>query len=173
VIECLPISRDEVQIFSGARQRDQIVGAIDDVDAVVIGPGPLDPKRAGLIDLARLCGERRLPTLGVCLGHQAIGMAFGAELEAVEPRHGSRSDVRFRRSRFFGLSDETVPVMRYHSLALRAVSSPLEVVAETDDGIAMAVEHQSLPMAGLQFHPDSFATPAGAQMVAAFFSATR
>jgi len=112
---------------------------------------------------------RRLPLLGICLGHQALGLAFGAKLIRVAPVHGKQSAITFSRSRLFPSFVGRQTMMRYHSLALTGIAAPLHIIAQTDDGIAMAVEHESLPMAGLQFHPDSFASPRGKELIANFF----
>ncbi len=138
--------------------------------ALVIGPGPTDPGRAGLLDVVREAAARRVPTLGICLGHQAIGMAFGARLVRVPPVHGKASRVRFGPSRSFPGIAGAHEVMRYHSLALDALPGALRAVATTSDGIVMALEHVELPLAGLQFHPDSYASPTGRAIVDAFFA---
>lgn len=166
VIERLPFSRSEIAILPGNEPVD-LAGA----SALVIGPGPLDPARAGLLGLVHAAAALRLPTLGICLGHQAIGVAFGARLVRTAPVHGSTSAVTFTESRLFPGVFGAITAMRYHSLAIAEVASPLKVIAATDDGIVMAVEHESLPMAGVQFHPDSFATRRGAELVESFFRA--
>jgi anthranilate synthase/aminodeoxychorismate synthase-like glutamine amidotransferase len=170
VVDRLPFRRDGVRIVAGS-DRAAVRSALLDAAAVLIGPGPLDPERAGLVDVVHWAAERRLPTLGICLGHQAIGVAFGAKLIRSSPMHGRRSDVEFAPSRFFPAFEGSHPVMRYHSLALADVVAPLRVIARTRDGLPMAIEHESLPIAGLQFHPDSFGTPRGAEMMASFFRA--
>ncbi|HEY3356337.1 MAG TPA: aminodeoxychorismate/anthranilate synthase component II [Polyangia bacterium] len=170
VIDRLPFARGEVAVVAGRGAGPEV---LDGADALVLGPGPTDPVRAGLLDLVHAAARRRLPTLGVCLGHQAIGLAFGARLVRTPPAHGKRTTVTFAASRFFPAFRGPQQVMRYHSLALVDVAPPLAVVATTADGIPMCVEHQELPVAGLQFHPDSFATPRGAEMLASFFQAAR
>jgi anthranilate synthase/aminodeoxychorismate synthase-like glutamine amidotransferase len=166
VIDRLPCARSAITVVAGREAgEDALAGA----DALVVGPGPTDPVRAGLVGIVRVAAQRRLPTLGICLGHQAIGLAFGARLVRTTPMHGKQSAVTFSGSRFFTAFDGPQQAMRYHSLALADVALPLRVTAQTDDGIPMAIEHATLPMAGLQFHPDSFATPRGGEMIAAFF----
>lgn len=172
VVDCLPCRREEVLLRSGRRACEWL-RLLDDVDAVVVGPGPTDPVRAGLVDLVRTVADRGTPLLGICLGHQAVGLAFGARLARVHPVHGKVSRIRFGPSRLFPGLAGPQDVMRYHSLALAGVQPPLAVVAATEDGVPMAVEHQALPVAGLQFHPDSYATPRGAEMLTAFFGAVR
>ncbi|MBM4321028.1 MAG: aminodeoxychorismate/anthranilate synthase component II [Deltaproteobacteria bacterium] len=170
VVDLLPFSRRQITIVPGrevGRRPELLAGA----DAVVIGPGPMDPLRVGLVDVVRAAAELRLPLLGICLGHQAIGLAFGSRLVRVQPMHGKLSTVTFRCSRLFSGLCGAYRAMRYHSLALAEVGRPLAVVAATDDGVPMAIEHAALPMAGLQFHPDSYATEQGFRMVASFFEA--
>jgi anthranilate synthase/aminodeoxychorismate synthase-like glutamine amidotransferase len=171
VVDRLPVSRDAVRLVPG-RAVAAAPALLDDADVVVVGPGPTDPERAGLVGVVRTAAARGLPLLGICLGHQALGLAFGARLVRAEPCHGKRSVAWFSEaSRFFSRFAGPQVVMRYHSLALADVPAPLRVVAATADGLPMAVEHASLPLAGLQFHPDSFGTPRGTQLLAAFFEA--
>jgi anthranilate synthase/aminodeoxychorismate synthase-like glutamine amidotransferase len=172
VVDRLPVPRDGIVVRPGreaARDPDGLSG----FDVVVMGPGPTDPERAGLVGVVFEAARRRLPFLGICLGHQALGLAFGARLVRVHPVHGKLSTAGFGASRCFRRFRGPVRVMRYHSLALAGVAAPLRVVAETSDGVPMAIEHETLPMAGLQFHPDSYATPRGAEMLADFFEAVR
>lgn len=163
VVDALPFARSALRIVRGA-DVDALAGA----RAVVVGPGPLDPERAGLVEFVRAAAQTGVPTLGICLGHQAIGMAFGARVARGEPVHGRTSRVRFSGSRWFDAFGET-DVMRYHSLAVTHVEAPLRVTATSAEGVVMAIEHERLPVAGLQFHPDSYATPRGRELVAAFF----
>lgn len=171
VVDRLPVARARVRVVAG-RDARLVARSLDEAELVVIGPGPQDPHRAP--HLARLVHDaaaRALPLLGVCLGHQALGVAFGAVLARATPTHGKRDAVRFAGARLFPGFDGDVEVMRYHSLALAAVPAPLRVVAATADGLCMAIEHATLPMAGVQFHPDSFGTPRGEEMLRAFFEA--
>jgi anthranilate synthase/aminodeoxychorismate synthase-like glutamine amidotransferase len=168
VIDRLPYARDDILVVPG-REVAACLDRLAAAEALVIGPGPTDPVRVGLVEVVREAAARRLPTLGICLGHQAIGLAFGARLVRTPPRHGKRSLVTFTGARLFGPLTSPQTVMRYHSLALTEVVPPLRVVATSEDGVIMAVEHEVLPMAGLQFHPDSFATPHGVEMIASFF----
>ena len=162
VVDALPFAREQIEVLGPA----EAWAALDHSDVVVMGPGPTDPIRAGLIDLVREVARRRLPFLGVCLGHQALGLAFGARLVRSSPAHGKRATAHF--SNFGGL-DGPVEVMRYHSLSLTGVAAPLKVMASLADGTVMAIEHESLPMAGVQFHPDSFGTPRGRELLASLF----
>ncbi len=144
-------------------------------DRIVISPGPGRPENAGVIVdvVKKLAGE--VPILGVCLGHQAICMAFGGVITyAKELMHGKQSEVTFEESceLFRGLP-KTGKVARYHSLALDPATKPecLAVTAVTDDGEVMAVKHKEYPVYGLQFHPESIMTPEGKQMLRNFIGA--
>lgn len=172
VIDALPFDRSEIAI-RGGREAGADPRALDGAEAVVIGPGPTDPTRAGLVGIVEEAARRRLPLLGICLGHQAIGLAFGARLVRTEPTHGKRSTASFEASRSFPGFLGPCTVMRYHSLALDGLSPPLRRVAATSDGVVMALEHQTLPIAGVQFHPDSYATPRGAELLEGFFRSLR
>jgi anthranilate synthase/aminodeoxychorismate synthase-like glutamine amidotransferase len=163
VVESLPVDRGDVLVRPGREV------ARDRADVVVVGSGPTDPVRAGIVGVVQAAARRRLPLLGICLGHQALGLAFGAELIRVLPVHGKQAGITFSRSRLFPSFVGRQTMMRYHSLALTGIKAPLHVIADTDDRIAMAVEHETLPMAGLQFHPDSFASPRGKDLIADFF----
>ena len=172
VVDCLRGCGAEVTIAPGRAASSLELRALDSLlrnaDAVVLGPGPHDPVRAGLLATVGKIIDAGKPLLGICLGHQAIGLWFGARVVRTEPVHGATSALRFGRSRFFTPLEETTPVMRYHSLALEGILAPLRCIATAEDGVVMAIEHQTLPIAGLQFHPDSFATPRGTEMVASF-----
>jgi anthranilate synthase/aminodeoxychorismate synthase-like glutamine amidotransferase len=170
VVDCLPVARGDVLVRSAADvTADPAV--LSGCQVVVVGPGPTDPVRAGIVGLVRAVADQGLPLLGVCLGHQALGLAFGACLVRVTPMHGKTSVVTVGPSRLLPGMGGDHAVMRYHSLALADVVEPLHVVAATDDGVPMVIEHTHLPLLGLQFHPDSYATPRGRAMVAAFFEA--
>lgn len=168
VVETLPFARERIQLLSGADVA-AVERALPLASAVVLGPGPTDPLRAGLVAYVHAAAARGLPLLGICLGHQALGLAFGASLLRVTPCHGEQDLALFETSRCFPGCAPEQTVMRYHSLALDDVRPPLRVVARNPGGLVMAVEHEALPMAGLQFHPDSYATPNGRALVASFF----
>jgi len=144
-------------------------------DAIVISPGPSRPERAGIsVELVRQLGPTT-PMLGVCLGHQAIGVAFGARVGRVEPVHGKRSTIfHSGRGAFRNLSSP-IFAARYHSLAIERASVPpeLEITAWSPDGIPMAVAHRTHPIQGLQFHPESILTDDGEALVANFLSQVR
>lgn len=151
--------------------------SIEEIDAlhparIILSPGPGRPEDAGvLIDVVKVLSPR-IPTLGVCLGHQAICAAFGATVTyAKKLMHGKQSLVRFdTSSQLFQNCPETAPVARYHSLAADAATMPdcLQVTAVTDDGEIMAVQHKDYPIYGVQFHPESIMTPNGKTMLENF-----
>jgi anthranilate synthase component 2 len=141
-------------------------------DGVVISPGPGRPEDAGVtLPAVRAFGERGVPLLGVCLGHQAIGAAFGGRVvRARTLMHGKTSAIHHdRRGVFRGLPDP-FEATRYHSLVVEASSCPavLEVSARTDDGEIMGLRHRSLPVEGVQFHPESILTRGGKALLANF-----
>ena len=145
-------------------------------DGIVISPGPCSPTQAGIsVALIRAAAARRkpLPLLGVCLGHQAIGEAFGAKvLQAKRLMHGKTSKVEhLGRSVFVGLNNP-VTVTRYHSLAVERASLPeqLEVTAWTDDQEIMGLAHRRLPIHGVQFHPESILTEQGHALLQNFLN---
>lgn len=134
-------------------------------ERIILSPGPGRPEDAGMIIKAVQKLGDKIPILGVCLGHQAICAAFGAEITyARQLMHGKQSEAVVDKSCpiFKGCPDK-IKVARYHSLAARADSVPdcLRVTAKTDDGEIMAVEHAKYPIFGVQFHPESILTPQG------------
>ena len=141
-------------------------------ERIILSPGPGRPEDAGVImEVARTLG-RKIPTLGVCLGHQAICAAFGATVTYAEKlMHGKQSEVRFDLNCpiFKGLP-EVAPVARYHSLAAAPDTIPeeLKVTAKTLDGTIMAVQHKEYPIYGVQFHPESILTPDGKMILKNF-----
>jgi anthranilate synthase/aminodeoxychorismate synthase-like glutamine amidotransferase len=141
---------------------------------VVISPGPRSPAEAGIsVPLVCACADATppVPVLGVCLGHQAIGVAFGGRVvRARRPVHGRATTVRSTRRGLLAALPRTFRAARYHSLVVDEATLPaaLEVVARSDEGEVMAVAHRALPVDGVQFHPESFLTPSGPAILAAF-----
>ena len=140
-------------------------------DHIILSPGPGRPEDAGIIvELARTVHD--IPILGVCLGHQAICMAYGATITyAKELMHGKQSVVAFDPdSPLFKNCPEEAPVARYHSLAADPATIPekLKITAKTRDNEVMAVQHKDYPIYGVQFHPESILTPDGKQMLKNF-----
>lgn len=139
---------------------------------IILSPGPGRPEDAGIIVEAAKTLGKEIPTLGVCLGHQAICAAFGATITyAKELMHGKQSDVEFSDScLLFKGCPKIAPVARYHSLAADTKTMPdcLEITAKTTDGEIMAVKHREYPIYGVQFHPESILTPDGRTMLKNF-----
>jgi anthranilate synthase component II len=133
-------------------------------DAIVLSPGPCTPKEAGIcLDLIKAaCGK--IPVLGVCLGHQAIGEAFGGRVvRAPAPVHGKLSEIRHTGTGIFRGINAPFQATRYHSLVVERGSLPqdLTTTADTDDGLIMGLAHKRLPVHGVQFHPESIASEHG------------
>jgi anthranilate synthase component 2 len=141
-------------------------------EAIVISPGPSRPEKAGIsVDLVRKLGPTT-PLLGVCLGHQAIGVAYGAEVIRVPPVHGKTAAVHHTKAASFAGLPSPISAARYHSLAIERASLPaeLEVTAWSDDGVVMGVRHRSHPVEGFQFHPESILTDDGEALMSAFLA---
>jgi anthranilate synthase component 2 len=139
---------------------------------IVISPGPGTPERAGQsIAVILAAEEKRIPLLGVCLGHQAIAVAHGAVVDrAPAPMHGKTSRIDHGgRGIFLGLS-RPFEATRYHSLAVREETLPpeLEVTARSEDGIVMGLRHRTLPVDGVQFHPESILSAEGPRLIENF-----
>jgi anthranilate synthase/aminodeoxychorismate synthase-like glutamine amidotransferase len=146
--------------------------AARDPDGVVLSPGPGTPERAGVtLDAVRCFAARGTPVLGVCLGHQAIGVAFGGSVaRARAPRHGKSAAIRHDGAGVFrGLADPFDAAL-YHSLVLDEAELPaaLRISARSPEGEVMGVRHRELPIEGVQFHPESVLTPCGRALVANF-----
>lgn len=133
-------------------------------DAIVLSPGPCTPNEAGIcLDLIAAAAPR-VPILGVCLGHQAIGQAFGGKVvRAPLPVHGKLSEIRHRGGSVFRGINAPFKATRYHSLVVERASLPrdLDVTAETEDGLVMGLAHNRLAVHGVQFHPESIASEHG------------
>ena len=157
-------------------------------ERLVISPGPCTPNEAGvsLGAIRALCGletslaksarpkSRRIPILGVCLGHQSIGQAFGARvIRARAPVHGKAEEITHDKSALFKGAPPRMLAGRYHSLVVEESTLPRELVvsARTSDGIVMALRHRKLPVFGVQFHPESILTPDGQTLLRNFLGA--
>ena len=141
-------------------------------DRIIISPGPGRPENAGIIVECAKTVSKKIPTLGVCLGHQAICMAYGGVITyAKELMHGKQSMTELDNDcKLFEGMDKKVPVARYHSLAADKDTIPdcFNITAVTDDGEVMAVSHKEYPIFGVQFHPESIMTPDGKKMLKNF-----
>jgi anthranilate synthase component 2 len=148
---------------------EQVIAA--DPDAIVLSPGPCTPNEAGIcLDLVEKASPT-IPILGVCLGHQAIGQAFGGEVvRAPAPVHGKLSLITHKGTGVFRGINSAFNATRYHSLVVARASMPAEltVTAEADDHLVMGLSHVSRPVHGVQFHPESIASEAGHQILRNF-----
>jgi anthranilate synthase component 2 len=170
LVQYLGELEQEVVVF----RNDQI--SLDQVEAlapayIVISPGPCTPNEAGIsVPLVqRFAGK--IPILGVCLGHQSIGQAFGGKIvHAKQVMHGKVSSVHHKNQGVFRGLEEPFAATRYHSLVIERESLPqaLEITAWTDDGEIMGVRHTSLPVEGVQFHPESILTQHGHELLRNF-----
>jgi anthranilate synthase/aminodeoxychorismate synthase-like glutamine amidotransferase len=145
-------------------------------EGIVLSPGPCTPNEAGIcLDLIRAAAER-IPVLGVCLGHQAIGQAFGAEVvRAPLPMHGKVSAILHDGSDVFAGLPSPFHATRYHSLIVRRDTLPPALVetARTEDGLIMGLRHRALPIFGVQFHPESIASEHGHHLLRNFLGLAR
>jgi para-aminobenzoate synthetase component 2 len=157
--ECVVRRNDEVALADAA-----------DYDGVLLSPGPGAPKDAGICpELVLHCAERSQPMIGVCLGHQALGEAFGATVtHASELMHGKTSQVIHDGTGVLAGLPSPFTATRYHSLAVVAETVPAElnVTGRTEGGIVMALQHRELPLYGVQFHPESVLTQGGHRLLA-------
>ncbi len=147
-----------------------------DPDALLVSPGPGRPEDAGLSnDAIRVFGERGVPVLGVCLGHQCIGQLYGgAVVRAPRVMHGKTSTISHDGAGVFAGLPNPITATRYHSLVVERDSVPdaLVVTAESEDGLVMGLRHRELPVEGVQFHPESILTESGHALLRNFLAAT-
>ena len=156
--ECTVVRNDEITVEK-ARE----------FDGVLISPGPGTPEAAGIsIDMVNFCAQEKIPLFGVCLGHQAIATAFGATVSrAPELLHGKTSVIEHNNHGVMANIPSPITVTRYHSLAIEPATLPseIEVTSTTDSGIVMSIQHKTLPIPGVQFHPESVLTEHGHKML--------
>jgi anthranilate synthase component 2 len=168
--QALSLLAPEVCIVRNDRITIEEIEAMD-VDGIVLSPGPGTPEEAGIcIDLIQQLGVK-IPILGVCLGHQAIGAAFGAKVKRADfILHGKESFVFHRKGVLFKNVSLPFKAGRYHSLIVNQEDLPPTLVVEAEDaaGYIMALSHCTLPIFGVQFHPESILTPEGPQILTAF-----
>ena len=160
------------------RRNDEMAPTdLDGFDGVLTSPGPSTPESAGVsVPVVAECARRRLPLFGVCLGHQAIAVAFGATVtRAGELLHGKTSEVHHKGEGALSGLPDPFTATRYHSLAVveQTLPAELEVTARTASGVVMAMRHTSLPIEGVQFHPESILTESGHDLLANFLSLAR
>ena len=162
----------ELQVHRNDRITVDEVAALQP-EKIVISPGPCTPNEAGIsMELAVRLGPKT-PLLGVCLGHQAIGQAFGGVVvRAPGIMHGKTSEIHHDGQRLFADLPNPFTATRYHSLVVERGTLPgcLEVVAETDDGVIMGIRHRDYPVQGVQFHPESILTGEGKRLLANFLN---
>ena len=143
-------------------------------DRILISPGPGSPEKPEYFGVCRpviLELGRKIPILGVCLGHLGLAEAFGGSIvRAPQPRHGRSSPIRHAGADIFRNLHDPLEGMRYHSLIVERASLPdcFEITAWTDEGLVMGIRHREFPLIGLQFHPESIGTPLGGELIRAF-----
>ena len=157
--ECTVVRNDEVSAEEASKY-----------DGVLISPGPGTPEKAGVsIAMINYCADKKIPLFGVCLGHQAIGVAFGATVSrAPELLHGKTSQVIHEGAGVLNKLPSPFTATRYHSLAVQpeTVSDELEITGRTESGVVMSMRHKTLPIEGVQFHPESVLTEHGHKLLA-------
>jgi anthranilate synthase/aminodeoxychorismate synthase-like glutamine amidotransferase len=178
LVQALQAAGADVQVVrNDAITREGIEALADDeaadLNGIVISPGPGDPARAGVsIDTVKLAAEREIPLLGVCLGMQSMGAAYGASIvRAPTLVHGEASQVSHDGTGLLQGMPETFPAARYHSLMVDPSTLPADLYVSAtspEDGVVMGLRHRSLPIEGVQFHPESVLTPDGPHLLANF-----
>jgi para-aminobenzoate synthetase component II len=156
--QCTVIRNDEVTVEMA-----------DSYDGILVSPGPGTPEEAGVsVAMIKYAAEKQIPLFGVCLGHQAIGVAFGATVSrAPELLHGKTSVVHHNNRGVLADIPNPFTATRYHSLAIEKATIPdeIEIIGQTDSDVVMAIQHKTLPISGVQFHPESVLTEYGHQML--------
>lgn len=162
----------EIQVFRNDKITIEEIEALNP-DRMLISPGPCTPAEAGISIAAIQYFSDKIPVLGVCLGHQSIGEAFGGvTVRAGRIMHGKTSPIHHDGKGVFSSLPESFEGMRYHSLIVEEKTLPacLTITARTDEGELMGVRHKTLPIEGVQFHPESIMTPAGIRLLENFMS---
>jgi anthranilate synthase/aminodeoxychorismate synthase-like glutamine amidotransferase len=160
------------------KRNDQVT--LDEIERmqpeyIVISPGPCTPNEAGLSCPIIETFGARIPTLGVCLGHQSIGQVYGGRvIRAPEPMHGKTSSMHHNGKGVFQGLPEPFEAIRYHSLIVERATLPavLEITASTEDGLIMGLKHRTYPVEGVQFHPESIMTAVGKDLLRNFLQNT-
>jgi anthranilate synthase/aminodeoxychorismate synthase-like glutamine amidotransferase len=162
----------DIQVFRNDKITIEQIEALRP-DRLLISPGPCTPAEAGISIAAIQYFSKRIPVLGVCLGHQSIGEAFGGvTVRAGRIMHGKTSPIHHDGKGVFSSLPDPFEGMRYHSLIVEEKTLPacLTITARTDEGELMGVRHKTLPIEGVQFHPESIMTPAGIKLLENFMS---
>lgn len=160
-VECIVHRNDQITVDEAIKLAPK---------GIIISPGPSDPDHAGIcLELVKATAEIDMPLLGICLGHQAIGQAFGGKIIQTNPMHGKCSFITHNGKSVFKKLESPLEVARYHSLIIEKETLPdcLEVTAEIDD-IIMGIMHKEKPIHGMQFHPESIATENGHKLLKNF-----
>jgi len=154
----------EIQVFRNDKITVEELLALKPA-GIVISPGPSDPDHAGIcLPLIKAAADKNVPLLGVCLGHQAIGQAFGGKvIRAPEPKHGKLDSITHNGTGLYADIPSPYTITRYHSLIVERSSLPsdLAITSETSDGLIMGLTHKTKPIHGIQYHPESIATEHG------------
>jgi len=167
---------EEVKVIRNDKISIEEIRALNP-DRIVLSPGPGRPENAGILIALIQQLYKEFPILGICLGHQGIGYAFGAEIVKAENiMHGKTSFLAAKQASVFKGLEEPVEVMRYHSLVIKNGTLPKEftvLASSIDDQEIMAIKHNKFPLYGFQFHPESVGTETGKQLIANFIKETR
>lgn len=156
-MECAVYKNDEITVDELAAMQPQ---------GIILSPGPETPLQAGITMAVIDRFHKQVPILGVCLGHQALGMYFGAQLVHAQPMHGKTSVITHSDHELFSGIPSPYTVMRYHSLTVKGFEDTgLQVIANTEDGVVMALCHDTYPCMGVQFHPESVGTEYGLELI--------
>jgi anthranilate synthase/aminodeoxychorismate synthase-like glutamine amidotransferase len=159
---------NELRVFRNNRVSLEEIDALKPTH-IVISPGPGTPHDAGISEKVVQCFHKKVPILGVCLGHQAIGEVFGGRIvRAPSLMHGKTSQILHDSKTIFRGLPQGFPATRYHSLVVTDIPACLEVSAQTQDGVVMGLRHRDYPVEGIQFHPESIMTVVGKQLLAGF-----
>ena len=154
----------DVRIFRNDDPFEEITDG--DYSGVIFSPGPGRPESSGYLNRLIAYYETRIPVLGICLGHQAIGQRFGSELvKALKPMHGKRSLIIISEDYLFDSLPEKFYVVRYHSLILKQAAGEIEPIAHSTEGEIMAIRHRRKNIRGVQFHPEAVLTDHGIQIL--------
>lgn len=170
LVQAIEILGEKTSVVSNNEIQSELVKEISP-SKMVISPGPGAPKDAG--NSSQIIKEwwKKIPILGVCLGHQCIGSVFGSSIvPAKKITHGKTSQIYHNQSGLFGNTPSPFQAARYHSLSVNTVPKKFKKSAWTNDGEIMAIAHQEKPVFGVQFHPESFLTPVGSKILENFLN---